>query len=254
VRVDAYNIEIRDGETFIGDRASRRAFQSILDDLREKISRTGGDPFGNGKNGSRKGEPLPKKKLDRVLVSGNPVAAGLLLGAIEEYAQAFAAVVKRILRAPKWRGTEYIAVGGGMSNSRIGALAIGRAEALLRMGGIEISLGPIHHHPDDAGLIGAAQLVEPARLRDYDAMLAVDIGGTNVRVGVVRLGIDAAPDFSRATIWKSMLWRHAPETPTRDELTDRVAGMVANLARRAGKNGFFAGADHRRRLPRHHRP
>lgn len=238
MKVDAYNLEIRDGETFIGDRASRRAFHSILDDLRKKISRFGGDPFRNGKNGSRKGEPISKKKLDRMLVSGNPVAAGLLLGAIEEYAQIFAEVVKRILRTQKWRGTEYIVIGGGMSNSRIGTLAVGRAEALLRMAGIKVSLMPIHHHPDEAGLIGVTQLVPPEGLRDYDAMLAIDIGGTNVRVGVVKFGLDAAPDLSRAAVWKSVLWRHEPDAPTRDAFIDRVAKMLADLARRAEKSGL----------------
>jgi hypothetical protein len=36
VTVDAYNAELRTPEGFVGDRASKRAFQAILDDWRER--------------------------------------------------------------------------------------------------------------------------------------------------------------------------------------------------------------------------
>src|SRR5207245_42294 len=46
VTVDTYNEELRDGEGFVGDRASGRAFRAILDDWRDKLRAQGEDPFG----------------------------------------------------------------------------------------------------------------------------------------------------------------------------------------------------------------
>ena len=45
VSVDAYNAEMRSPEGFLGDRASRRAFQAILDDWRDRVSRARDDPL-----------------------------------------------------------------------------------------------------------------------------------------------------------------------------------------------------------------
>ncbi len=125
-----------------------------------------------------------------------------------------------------------------MSNSRIGALAVGRAETLLRMDGTKVSLVSIRHHPDEAGLIGATQLVPASKLAGYDAMLAVDIGGTKIRAGIVGFALDAAPDLSKAAVWKSELWRHQEDDPTRDEMIAQLAEMLAGLARRAEKGGL----------------
>src|SRR3954470_2464623 len=47
VTVDTYNEELRDEEGFIGDRASRRAFRSILADWRDRLKEHGEDPFGD---------------------------------------------------------------------------------------------------------------------------------------------------------------------------------------------------------------
>ena len=51
----------------------------------------------------------------------------MVQGAIEDFAQELAAVVRRFLRLKGWRDTERIVVGGGFRESRIGELAIGRA-------------------------------------------------------------------------------------------------------------------------------
>ena len=37
VTVDSYNAELRSSEGFVGDRASKRAFVSMLDDWRERV-------------------------------------------------------------------------------------------------------------------------------------------------------------------------------------------------------------------------
>ena len=51
VTVDAYNAELRDDEGFIGDRASNRAFRSLLDDVRERLSAAGPRPAGQRLHG-----------------------------------------------------------------------------------------------------------------------------------------------------------------------------------------------------------
>ena len=46
-----------------------------------------------------------------------------------------------------------------------------------------------------------------------DAILAVDVGGTNIRAGVVVLNLRKGPDLSKATVWKFELWRHGRRSP-----------------------------------------
>lgn len=60
LRVDAYNAELRNAEGFVGDRASKRAFQGILDDWREQVSRVGEDPLDDAAS-----EDISKKQLDK---------------------------------------------------------------------------------------------------------------------------------------------------------------------------------------------
>lgn len=66
-----------------------------------------------------------------VLVGSDTVAAGLVHTAIEEFAHELATVVRRFLRLEGWRGTERIVIGGGLSSSHLGHLAMGRAQVLL---------------------------------------------------------------------------------------------------------------------------
>ncbi len=44
VEVDSYNLEIRDEEGFVGDRASRGAFNEIIEEWREPLRKLGADP------------------------------------------------------------------------------------------------------------------------------------------------------------------------------------------------------------------
>src|SRR5690606_21030495 len=104
---------------------------------------------------------LSKKTLDHILEHGDPLAAGLLISAVEEFSQALSLVIRRFMKEKEWKGTQRIVVGGGMRDSRAGELAIGRTTALLRLSGIEIELMPVQNDPDHAGLIGAAHLVPP---------------------------------------------------------------------------------------------
>ncbi len=226
--VDTYNEELRDEEGFVGDRASGRAFRAILDDWRERVSTTlDDDPFGDTPT-----HEISKAKLDKVLVGSDTVAAGLVHTAIEEFAQELATVVRRFLRLEDWRGTERIVVGGGLSSSHFGQLAMGRAQVLLASEGIGIELRQIGNHPDEAGLIGAVQLAPSWVLAGHDALIAVDIGGTNMRAGIVELRMKKG-DVSKAAVWKMQHWRHRDDEPTRDEAVVRLAEMVAALIDKA---------------------
>ena len=69
----------------------------------------------------------------------------------------------------------------------------------------------------------------------HDALLAVDIGGTNIRAGVVKLNIENAPDLSKAKVWKFELWRHGDEKLNREEAVDGLIKMVRRLIGRAKK-------------------
>src|SRR5262245_29449266 len=73
----------------------------------------------------------------------------------------------------------------------------------------------------------------------HDGILAVDIGGTNIRVGVVALNLKKAPDLSKAFVWKFELWRHADEKKiTREGVVKELTGMLEDLITRAGKEGL----------------
>lgn len=228
VTVDTYNEELRDEEGFVGDRASGRAFRAILDDWRERVaSSLDEDPFGDTPTSE-----ISKSRLEKVLAGTDTVAAGLVHTAIEEFAHELATVVQRFLRLEGWQETERIVIGGGLSSSHIGQLAMGRAQVLLAGEGTSIELIPIGHHPDEAGLIGAAQLAPSWVLAGHDAILAADIGGTNLRVGIVELGMKKG-DVSKAAVWKMLHWRHRDDGPTRDQAVARLAEMTDSLVQRA---------------------
>src|SRR3984885_5237056 len=127
VIVDSYNLELRDQEGFIGDRASKRAFVDIVEDWREKLRRAGADPLGDLDS-----REISKKKFEELLLSGSPEQAGLIHGAVEDFAKELATVIKKFLRTTRWQGTERIVIGGGFRESRMGELAIGRAMVLLK--------------------------------------------------------------------------------------------------------------------------
>ena len=232
VTVNTYNAELRTPDGFIGDRASKRAFQAILDDWRERMRKAGEDPLGDAPS-----DELSKKQLDKLLVEGDAEAAGVIHGAIEEFAQEFAAVVRRLLRLKCWKDTERIVVGGGLRQSRIGELAIGRTAVILKADGHEIDLKPIRHDPDHAGLIGSVQLVPAWILAGHDSILAVDIGGSNIRAGIVELRTRKKPDFSDAEVGHFELWRHADDSPKREDAVERLIDMLKGLIKRAGKDG-----------------
>ena len=209
VDVEAYNAELRDEEGFVGDRASNRAFRALLEDLREQLrTSTGEDPIGDEAS-----EEISKKTLDKILTKGDPEAAGVVHGVIEGFANELATVTKRFLRLKAWKQVERIAVGGGLRASRVGELAIGRASVLVKEAGHTLNLVPIAHDPDHAGLIGSVHLAPTWMFQGFDGVLAIDIGGSNIRVGIVGLGTKKTIDLADCEVTKALLWRHRDEKP-----------------------------------------
>ena len=186
VDVDSYNVELKDSEGFIGDRASKGAFRNMIDRIRKSMRKAGDDPLGDEDS-----DELTKAELDELLLRGEPEAAGLVHAAIEDFSQEFALIIQRFLKLKEWKDTERIAVGGGFRASRVGELVTGRTTVILKGEKIAIELAPIHNHPDEAGLIGAVHLAPAWMFHAFDALLAVDIGGTNICAGVVRLNLKA---------------------------------------------------------------
>src|SRR3954468_11696791 len=233
VEVDSFNVELKDDEGFLGDRASKGAFRKILDTLRKPLKKNGDDPLGKKSSGE-----IAKSELDEVLVGNDIAAAALVHGAIEEFAQELAHVTGRFLKTKAWADTERIVVGGGFRQSRVGELAIARTGIILKAEDFKVDLVPIRFHPDDAGLIGTLHLAPSWIFEAHDSILAVDIGGTNIRCGVVETRWKKASDLSKAAVWKSELWRHADDEPSREGAVKRLAKMLKDLIAAADTEGL----------------
>ena len=234
VEVDNYNLELKDDEGFLGDRASRQAFHSILENWRKPLRKQGADPFGDTPS-----DDLSRSKLDVILREGDAESAAVIQSAIEEYAQELALVLRRFLKAKAWAGTERIVMGGGFRESRIGELAIARAGLILKADGVKIDLVNIRNDPDEAALIGSLHLAPAWIFKGHDSILAVDIGGTNIRAGVVLPNVAKAADLTKASVWKSEKWRHADEEKlNREKAVDELSGMLKDLMKRARKEGY----------------
>jgi hypothetical protein len=230
VEVRSYNVEIEDDKGFIGDNASKGAFWELLDKWRKPLKELGADPLGE-----KPSEEIGKKKLASLLMEGEPEAAGVVQGAVEEFAQQLASVVRRFLRLKEWRDTECLVIGGGFRASRIGELAIGRAAVLLKADGTDIDFQLVHGDPDEAGLMGAAHLLPAWMLKGYDSILAVDVGGTNIRTGIIELNLRKSADLAKARVAEFEVWRHSEEDIKRDDAIEHLTEMLSDLIARAEK-------------------
>ena len=82
------------------------------------------------------------------------------------------------------------------------------------------------------------QLAPPWMFAGHDAILALDIGGSNIRAGIVELQLEKAADFSRTTVHTFELWRHADEEakPSREDAVQRIGEMLGRLVKKAAKD------------------
>src|ERR1700704_6313105 len=143
VEVLSYNVELKDDEGFVGDRASKGAFREFIKNGRKPLRDIDEDPFGDVPSSK-----LAKKKLDALLAKGEPESAGVIHGAIESFAQEFAGVVGRFLKLKQWKDAERIVVGGGFIGSRVGELAIARASIILKAERIKTEISIVRNDPD----------------------------------------------------------------------------------------------------------
>jgi hypothetical protein len=241
VEVDSYNVELKDDEGFIGDRASKGAFRDIIENWRSELRKAGVDPLGEDAS-----EELSKKKLDEILARGDTEAAGIIQGAIEDFSQEFALIIRRFLKLKEWKDTERLVIGGGFRASRVGELVIGRSAVILKADKIKVDLVPIHNDPDEAGLLGTVHLAPTWMFKSYDAILGVDIGGTNIRAGVIQLNLKDASDLSKTKVWKFSLWRHGDEEDVKREyavesLVKMLKGLIAATKKKGMKLAPFIG-------------
>lgn len=233
VRIDGYSLEIEDEEGLVGDQASQTAFRELLADWRARMERAGRDPLGPTPS-----EEMSKAELDRIATSVDTEAARTVALAIDEFSQRLAYVIGRLMRHPSWQGVQRIVVGGGFKESVIGRIAIRQTAARLQAENQPealraLQLRPIHHGADDGGLAGGVQLL-PAELRQASgAMLAIDIGGTNVRCGIVRFG----PGGHDARVTAREKWRHADEEGEAD-LVEGIVGLLRQLMAGADEEGL----------------
>lgn len=233
VDIDSFNIEMKDEDGFLGDRASKGAFREILERWRKPLRKSGEDPFGKEPS-----DEISKKTLDAILIGDDTEAWAVVHSAIEDFAQELAYVTRRFLKSKAWAKTARIVVGGGFRDLRLGELAIARTGIILKAEDFKIDMVPIRAHPDEAGLIGALHLAPSWIFEAHDSILAVDIGGTNIRCGLVETGWKKAKDLSKAKVVKSELWRHADDEPTREGAVKRLTKMLKGLITEAEKDGY----------------
>ncbi|MCS0501236.1 ROK family protein [Ancylobacter mangrovi] len=230
VTVDSFNAQLRDENGFIGDSVRRAAFFEIFDRWRalgdRKLSVLGETPTAE----------LSKSQIDEALADGRPHEQALIHSAIEEYACKLLAVIRHLMRTKDWRETQRIVVGGGLRGGRFAEIAVARTELLARAHDMDVELRPIRHDPDEAGLIGAAHLAPSWMFASFEDILAVDIGGTNMRCGIVRLNLDKADDLSKARVRSTELWRHGDEEVTREQVVERLIDMLQKLIHEADKD------------------
>jgi len=229
VEVTSYNLEVKDKDGFVGDKASGKAFRASIRDWRVQLRDMGKDPFEEDLDAH-----ISKKKLDKFLAEGDADAAAVVQGAIEDFAGNFAQVVKTFTSQKAWREVTHIVVGGGLMEARVGELAIARAGALLRAADKKLEIQPLRHHPDEGGLIGCLHLAPSWIFSGYDGIIAVDIGGSNIRCGMVRHNAKKDANLKKADVCELDLWRHADEDRLgREAAVDRLVKMIRGLIAKA---------------------
>ena len=206
VIVESYNVEVQDEDGFVGDRANEGAFRDLLAKWRDVMSKGATTP-----SATRTPTRSPKSTSKNCwwTVSLKPPASctapsRFLRRNSHLSSGAISSSRPGAIPSGSWSGAAF-------ARAASASLRSGRTGVILKSEEIEIDLLPIRNDPDEAGLIGAAQLVPTWMFAGHDAILAVDIGGTNIRAGVVDLNLKRAKNLSKACVWKFDLWRHADE-------------------------------------------
>lgn len=233
VEVTSYNLEISEGNAFVGDRANKKALIGLVEEWRSVVAKSGKDLSGFSK------KRLTKSAMEKLLRKGSAAESGVIQSAINDFAERFVQVIEKYRKSDKeWKKVKSIVVGGGLSGSPIGKLAIGRAQALLSKKNRKIVLHRISSHPDDAALIGGLQLIPAWFLAGFDTAFAVDIGGSNVRIGAVRYKINRKMQISRSTVVYREHWAYAKESVGRQHILDFITGKLDKAVKWSKRKGL----------------
>jgi len=126
-----------------------------------------------------------------------------------------------------------------MSDARIGEIAIACACLIINAEERDLELVPIGCDPDEAALIGATHLVPAWLFKGYDAILAVDIGGTNIRAGLVEFKVKNGAISSKARVKKIERWRHGEhKNLNREDALEGLIEILSSLIRAAKKSSI----------------
>ena len=232
-RVENYNLDIKHRGEILNNRVRKGAFLDRIEGFRRDSRKFGDDPMGDLPTAD-----FSKKQLGALLIGEKPEPAAIVQTAIDDFARDIADVLQRFLKDKNWAGVERIVVGGGFKEGIVGERTIASASLRLKSQGIGVELVPIRHHPDEAGLIGALQLMPSWMFKGHDAILAADIGGSNIRAGVVLPQMKDAANLSKASVWKSDLWRHADDDVRRTKAVDWLVDAFKDFIARAEKDGL----------------
>ncbi|HEY1140830.1 MAG TPA: ROK family protein, partial [Lysobacter sp.] len=115
---------------------------------------------------------------------------------------------------------------------------IRRALRALQEAKVDIDMEILEDDPDETGLLGWVPLLPASVGERYEAFLAVDVGGTNLRCGIVAHRLDKKQDGSKARLLEHMHWRHADDEPDRGDAIARLAGMLNGLNAQARTLGI----------------
>jgi hypothetical protein len=137
----------------LGGRASKGSFRDLVERWRKPLCKAGKDPFG-----AQDSERISKKEFDALLTEGDPEAAGVIHGAIEDFSRELVLVIRRYLKIKSWKNTQRIVMGGGFRGSLVGEIAIGRTAVILTADKLAVDLVLVRNDPDEAGLLGSSQL------------------------------------------------------------------------------------------------
>ncbi|AMJ63928.1 ROK family protein [Bosea sp. PAMC 26642] len=231
--VENYNFDVKHQGEILNNRVRKGAFLDKLEGFRQDLRRFGADPMGDLPTAD-----LSKKQLGSFLNGEEPMAAAIVQTAVDEFSNDIADVLQRFLKDKNWSGVERIVVGGGFKEGIIGERTIAAASLRLKSRGIGVDLAAVRQHPDEAGLIGTLHLMPSWMFKGHDAILAADIGGSNIRAGVVLPQLKDAKDLSKASVWKSDLWRHADENVRRTKSVDWLVDALKDFISRAEKDGL----------------
>jgi hypothetical protein len=228
VRISGYGAKLPDPEkidNFLGDRVSGRAFVKAFQ-----------------KHCKRCRLAIMKKPtegdIERLLEDGDSDEERAVRDVAVAFGESLAEVIQQFLKWSYWKKTDRIIIGGGMAARHVGDIAIHAAQARLMKGHPRLELERIHHHPDEAGLVGSVHLIPASRTSGKDGLLAVDIGGSKVRCGIVEFGERKSGLLADARVWRIEVWRHAKARASRGKLVKMIAEMLEALIKEADKAEF----------------